>query len=138
MDVAAWLRDYQEQSEQRLGRAERARAEIQAASASAQSPDGAVRLTVGATGALTALELGPKAEQLGRAQLAELILRTSREAHRRAAERMAAAVHPLVGDSQAMAFLESHIPPPEPATPETPATPASSEDAEYGSILRRG
>ncbi len=55
-------------------------------SGSATSPDGSVTAVVDAKGALTELELTDGAYRLRPAQLAELILRTTREAAARAAE----------------------------------------------------
>jgi DNA-binding protein YbaB len=55
-------------------------------SGSATSPDGSVTAVVDAKGTLTDLELGDHAYRLRPAQLAELIVRTTREAAAKAAE----------------------------------------------------
>ncbi|MFC0432481.1 YbaB/EbfC family nucleoid-associated protein [Kutzneria buriramensis] len=113
MDANAWLREYQQDVQSRLARAEQVKEQVNAATGSARSADGTVLATVGPTGALQDLQLSPKADNMTSTQLAQLILRTSREAHRKVAEQMAQAVKPLIGDSEAMSFLESQIPPAE-------------------------
>ncbi|MFJ6675327.1 YbaB/EbfC family nucleoid-associated protein [Actinosynnema sp. NPDC091369] len=65
-------------------------------SGSATSPDGAVTAVVDARGALTDLELADGAYRLRPAQLAELIVRTAREAVARAAEDAYRALSPVL------------------------------------------
>jgi len=115
VDASAWLREYQQETQDRLAKAEQIREQVNAAVGSATSPDGVVSVTVGPTGALQALEISARAEGMPPARLSQLILRTSREAHRRVAEQMALSVKPLIGDSEAMHFLESQVPPAEEA-----------------------
>jgi DNA-binding protein YbaB len=136
LDANAWLQDYQQQAQARVARAEEIKGQLASAAASAQSPDGAVTVTVGPSGALQNLEFSPRADGLSRVQLAQAVLRAAREAHRRVAERMAQAVKPLIGDSAAMEFLESQVPPPE--TPQSPTRPAprGNDEPDSGSILR--
>lgn len=122
MDENTWLQQYQEETQQRLGLAQEIQEKLRESTGTAQSQDGAVRVTVGPTGALTNLELSPRAGQLTQVQLAQLILRTAREAHRQAGAQMQEAIRPLIGDSDAMAYLESQLPAPEdPAPPQPPA-----------------
>ncbi|GDY28910.1 YbaB/EbfC family nucleoid-associated protein [Gandjariella thermophila] len=141
MDANTWLREYQQEAQERLGRAQEAQQRIREATAAAQSPDGAVRVTVGPTGALKNLEITPRAGQLTHAQLAQVILRTAQEAHRQVAQQMAQAVKPLIGDSEAMAFLESQIPAADQGSAAghsgpPPRRPSAGEEDEPGSILR--
>jgi DNA-binding protein YbaB len=136
LDANAWLQDYQQQAQARVARAGEIKEQLASASASAQSPDGAVTVTVGPSGALQNVEFSPRAEGLSRTQLAQVILRTAREAHRRVAERMAQAVKPLIGDSEAMEFLESQVPPPEMAQPSSRPAPRGDAEPGFGSILR--
>ncbi|MFI9388599.1 YbaB/EbfC family nucleoid-associated protein [Kutzneria sp. NPDC052558] len=140
MDANVWLRDYQQDIQNRLARAEQVKEMVNSATGSSRSADGAVLVTVGPTGALQDLQLSPKADSLSSTQLAQLILRTAREAHRKVAEQMAQSVKPLIGDSEAMSFLESQIPPaeePPAAAPERPTRPAWDDDNDdNGPILR--
>ncbi|WP_053718972.1 YbaB/EbfC family nucleoid-associated protein [Saccharothrix sp. NRRL B-16348] len=92
-------------------------------SGSATSPDGSVTAVVDAKGTLTDLELGDNAYRLRPAQLAELIVRTTREAAAQAAEgayRTLSPVLPAGTDPEALlrgtADLRSEeIQPPQPA-----------------------
>ena len=141
MDANAQLRDYQQDIQSRLARAEQVKEMVNSATGSSRSADGAVLVTVGPTGALQDLQLSPKADGMTSTQLAQLILRTAREAHRKVAEQVAQSVKPLIGDSEAMSFLESQIPPaeepPAAATQERPSRPTWDDDNDdNGPILR--
>jgi DNA-binding protein YbaB len=139
VDANVWLREYQQDIQSRLARAEQVKEMVNSATGSSRSADGAVLVTVGPTGALQDLQLSPKADKLSSTQLAQLILRTAREAHRKVAEQMAQSVKPLIGDSEAMTFLESQIPPaeePPTAAQERPARPAWDDNDDDGPILR--
>ena len=139
VDTNAWLRDYQQDVQGRLALAEQVKEQVNAATGSARSGDGAVLVTVGPTGALQDIQLSSKAENMTSTQLAQLILRTAREAHRKVAEQIAQSVKPLIGDSEAMSFLESQIPPAE--EPSQPAQDGQSRQRwddhdDNGPILR--
>lgn len=92
-------------------------------SGSATSPDGSVTAVVDAQGTLTDLELGEHAYRLRPAQLAEVIVRTTREAVARAAEgayRTLSPVLPAGTDPEALLrgtadLRPEEIQPPEPA-----------------------
>jgi len=139
VDTNTWLREYQQDAQSRLARAEQVKEQINAATGSSRSADGAVLVTVGPTGALQDLQLSSKADGMSSTQLAQLILRTAREAHRKVAEQMVQSVKPLIGDSEALSFLESQVPPAEEpaaqAQPSRPAPPAWDDD-DNGPILR--
>ncbi|WP_345384751.1 YbaB/EbfC family nucleoid-associated protein [Pseudonocardia yuanmonensis] len=95
-DGQVWLADYRRRIEELRGRAERAQAEIAALSATAASPDGAVRATVDSTGTLTGLAFGPAADGLGRGLLAELVVATTASAAAEVSRRATAALGPLL------------------------------------------
>ncbi|MFC5949791.1 YbaB/EbfC family nucleoid-associated protein [Pseudonocardia lutea] len=95
-DGQAWLADYRRRIEELRGRAERAQAEIAALTATAASPDGAVRATVDSTGALTALTFGPAADGLGRGPLAALVVATTASAAAEVSCRATEALGPLL------------------------------------------
>lgn len=95
-DGQAWLADYRRRIEELRGRAELAQAEIAALTATAASPDGAVRATVDSTGALTGLTFGPAADGLGRGALAELVVATTASAAAEVSRRATAALGPLL------------------------------------------
>ncbi|GGP70297.1 hypothetical protein GCM10010185_49160 [Saccharothrix coeruleofusca] len=106
--------------------------ELAAVSCSADSPDGEVTATVGAHGELTDLVLADHAYRLRPAQLAELVVRTAREAARRAAERTArtlAPVLPSATDPEALVRGTADLRPEE-ITPPKPARRAPVDDDE--------
>ncbi len=128
MDANSLLREYQQDVQSRLARAEQVKEMVNTATGTSRSADGAVAVTVGPTGALQDLQLSPKAEGMKSAQLAQLILRTAQDAHRKVAEQVAQSVKPLIGDSEAMSFLESQIPPAEEPAAAAPSRPARNDD----------
>ncbi|MEU7811502.1 YbaB/EbfC family nucleoid-associated protein [Pseudonocardia sp. NPDC049154] len=95
-DGQAWLDAYRRRIEELRGRAELAQAEIAALTATAASPDGAVRATVDSTGALTGLVFGPAADGLGRGALADLVVATTTSAAAEVSRRATAALGPLL------------------------------------------
>ncbi|WP_433265374.1 YbaB/EbfC family nucleoid-associated protein [Actinosynnema sp. CS-041913] len=101
-------------------------------SASATSPDGAVTATVGAQGTLTGLELTDAAYRLRPAQLAQLILRTTREAVAEAGERTYRTLSPVLPagtDPEALVRGTADLRPEEIAPP-PPKRPRVVEDDE--------
>ncbi|SFN21294.1 YbaB/EbfC DNA-binding family protein [Pseudonocardia ammonioxydans] len=93
-----WLAEYRTRIEQIRARAEHARARVLMVTATAQTRDGAVAVTVDASGALTELRLGVRSEELSRARLAETVLRLSAEAAADARARVAAIMEPLTAE----------------------------------------
>ena len=149
-----------------IGRvAAEAKARLQRIAATATSPDGAVTVTVNTSGALQELRFGPRADELGHARLAAVVVATAKRAQVDAAQQMKGVMAPLIGtDSDAMKFLEEQIPEPEvpdeppvpgaprwelndvqPAPPPAPPrprptrpAPPDDDDFDGGPILRRG
>lgn len=93
---------------------------IAASGATASTSDGGVRVTVGPTGALQDLQLGPSSTRYPPAQLASIIMQTVAQAQREAAQRVAAAFAPVAEGTEAMQMLESFLPPPPHPEPEGP------------------
>jgi DNA-binding protein YbaB len=93
---------------------------IAASGATASSSDGGVRVTVGPTGALQDLQLGPSTTRYPPAQLASMIMQTAAQAQREAAHRVAAAFAPVAEGTEAMQILESFLPPPPHPDPDGP------------------
>lgn len=90
-----WLEEYRARIEVIRARAEEARDRVTAVAATAQTRDGAVAVTVDASGALTDLRLGVRADDLPRARLAETVLRLAREAAADARRQVEAIMEPL-------------------------------------------
>lgn len=76
----------EQQARAALERYEKLRAETAGLTAIAASPDGAVRVMVGASGELQKLRLGPEAKRYSLDQLADMILAVARDARATAAE----------------------------------------------------
>ncbi|MEU4252323.1 YbaB/EbfC family nucleoid-associated protein [Amycolatopsis sp. NPDC026612] len=143
-------------------RAAEAKARLERVSATATSADGAVTVTVNTAGALQELTFGPRADELPRTRLAQVVLATARRAQVDAAQQLAGIMAPVIGEhSEAMEFLREQIP--APAVPEEeaaapprwefteerresptppparPARPRPADDEDFGGpILRRG
>ncbi len=102
-------------------------------SASATSPDGSVRATVGAQGTLTDLELTDAAYRLRPGQLAQVILRTTQDAAAKAAERTYRTLSPVLPagtDPEALVRGTADLRPDEIAPPPPPKRPRVVEDDE--------
>jgi DNA-binding protein YbaB len=92
----AWLADYRRRLDDLRDRAELVQAEISTLTATVTSPDGAVSATVGHTGALSGLVLGPASAGLSRDRLADLVVRTTSQAAAEVARRAERALGPLL------------------------------------------
>ncbi|SEF32845.1 YbaB/EbfC DNA-binding family protein [Amycolatopsis pretoriensis] len=114
-------------------RAAEAKARLERVSATASSPDGAVTVTVNTAGALQELTFGPRADEIPRARLAQVVLAAAKRAQLDAAQQLTAIMTPVIGaGSDAMEFLREQIPAPSAAEPKPPA-----DDDFGGPILRR-
>jgi hypothetical protein len=92
-------------------RAQAARTQIAAVRGTETSSDGAVTVSVNASGALEDLSFGSAADSVPLSELATTILRTSRKARIRAATAGADALAPLIGaNSAAMDQVRAAIP----------------------------
>jgi len=110
MDGEQRLADYQHRVGEIERRATRAQSRLATTAETTMSSDGAVTLTVSPAGALLGLTVGPRAEELSRAQLAAAILATAQRAQVAAARQAAEVMRPLLGeDSAAMSLLRSHL-----------------------------
>lgn len=93
-------------------RSEQLTESFNAAGATASSPDGGVRVTVGPNGALQEVQLGPSVTRFAPAELAGIINRTAAKAQQIAAHQVRAAFAPFAEGTQAMSMLDSFLPPP--------------------------
>ncbi len=105
-----WLAGYRDRLTDLQARTARAQDALARAEATVTSPDGAVTVTVGPTGALRGLVLAERAAGLSRAQLAATVLATARTAQDRAArEAMDAAAPLLGGDARTAQALRAYL-----------------------------
>ncbi|HEU5128664.1 MAG TPA: YbaB/EbfC family nucleoid-associated protein [Glycomyces sp.] len=79
-DPEGYMRDFQGRMESLVARASTLNEALEAAAATATSPDGEVTVTVGVGGALKGLELAPEVRKMSAQSLAALIQETYAEA----------------------------------------------------------
>jgi DNA-binding protein YbaB len=84
---------------------------LSAAGATVRSRDGAVIVTLAPNGALTNLELGHRACELGPARLTAAIMSTVREAQRQTARSVADSFATINGDGESTDMVRSFLPP---------------------------
>jgi DNA-binding protein YbaB len=109
-------------------RSEQLTESFNAAGATASSPDGGVRVTVGPNGALQEVQLGPSVSRFAPAELAGIINRTAVKAQQIAAHQVRAAFAPFAEGTQAMSMLDSFLPPPPEPVSDAPVDGLAAED----------
>ncbi|MGW3958606.1 YbaB/EbfC family nucleoid-associated protein [Amycolatopsis sp. NPDC005003] len=96
-------------------RAAAAQEKLQAATASVQSPDGAVSVTVGPSGVLQDLRFGPRAYERPPQALSGLVMQLVGRAQQKVSAQVAEAFSGMVGEnSAARGLLDEFLPSPEP------------------------
>ncbi|ONI81271.1 hypothetical protein ALI144C_22365 [Actinosynnema sp. ALI-1.44] len=154
------IAEYEQRTAALLDRAEEAKARIQELTGTATSQDGAVKVTVGASGALLDLTFGARADEMPKDRLAALVMTTAKRAQAQAVSQIAVIMAPVVGDdSDAMRFVREQIPdidvpdepepeqetsrlavlneddqdqpPTQPEPPRRPARPTSDDDTDF-------
>jgi DNA-binding protein YbaB len=110
MDPQEWLQQYDDQLKAAAAKAERADKALREVGGSATSPDGDVTVRVSASGATTGLVLRPGVRDLEPDRLATVILEVTRQAQRDASAQVVEAMRGLVGDSEALEVVKSHLP----------------------------
>lgn len=99
--------------EEMQAKAAAAQEQLQNAVATAQSPDGSVSVTLGATGVLKDLRFGARAYERPPQALAGLVMQLIGRAQQKVSAEVAEAFGELVGeDSAAMEVIEEFLPPP--------------------------
>jgi DNA-binding protein YbaB len=131
MDHDAVLRTLRERAEGIEARAEQLRAGLEAASASASSPDGAVTVTLSPTGALLDISFSAKAAGHKPEALGPLVMSAVRAAQRQVSAKLTESLEGTFGDPSTMDFFRRFVPEPEPE-------PARRDrEDEYGTVLRK-
>lgn len=115
-----WLAGYEAKIAEMQRRSAMLTESFQAAGATAASPDGAVRVKVGPTGAFEQVQLSPGASRYAPAELAGIINRTAAEAMRTAAHQARAAFAEFAGGTEALDLVDSFLPPPAEPVSEAP------------------
>ncbi|HEX4701195.1 MAG TPA: YbaB/EbfC family nucleoid-associated protein [Pseudonocardiaceae bacterium] len=121
----AWLADFEARAAAAKEKAAQFQESLSTAGAAASSADGLVTVTVAPNGSLADLRISDAAVHGTGARLAAEILRTAREAQRRAAGNVLTAFTALGGaDSDVTKMLTGFVPPPEP-------DPYAADDARF-------
>jgi DNA-binding protein YbaB len=110
MDPQQWLQQYDEKLKEAAARAEATDKALREVGGSATSADGNVTVRVSASGATTALVLRPGVRETEPEHLARVIMETTRQAQRDAGAQVVNAMRELVGDSEALEVVKSHLP----------------------------
>ncbi|HEY7596261.1 MAG TPA: YbaB/EbfC family nucleoid-associated protein [Actinophytocola sp.] len=131
MDHDEVLRTLREQASGIEARAERLRAGLAAASATASSPDGAVTVTLSPTGALQDISFSAKAAGHKPEALGPLVMSAVRAAQRQVSAKLTDSLRDTAGEST-MEFIRRFMPEAEPARPVR-----RDPGDEYGSVLRK-
>lgn len=112
MDAHTWLEESRARAEDLQRRARSMQTELADLEATSSSRDGAVTVTVNASGRVLRLVLGETSTKLSRVQLAEAILATICRAQGDVGDQTVQAFTKLVGaGSPAVGYLRSQIPP---------------------------
>lgn len=110
MDPQEWFQQYDETLKAAAARAEQADKALREVGGAATSPDGGVTVRVSASGATTGLVLRPGVRDLDPEQLARVIMETTRQAQREAGAQVVDVMRELVGESEALEVVKSHLP----------------------------
>lgn len=110
MAETSWLEDYQRRVREIGARADRVNGALRELSATVTAGAGAVTVTVNAEGVLARISFGPRADELSRPMLAEVILEATRSARADAARRAGEMLGELVGETDAARLVAAHHP----------------------------
>jgi DNA-binding protein YbaB len=125
--------DLERRTQETLRRAEAASAEIATVTGVATSEDGAVTVTVNATGALTDVTFGRAADRLSKEHLAKAVMAAAAQARASAARRVTNLMTPVIGeDSDAMRLLREQLP----QTGPRRRPPAPDDDFDQRTVLK--
>jgi DNA-binding protein YbaB len=132
LDPDTVLEQLREQAADLETKAARLRTEMDNATATVTSPDGAVTVTLSPTGALRDITFGPATAKVPPEKLGPLVMRTVQAAQVKVSERVTASLTTQFGGTDTMDFITQFMPAPEPP----PSRPTRAED-EDGAILRK-
>lgn len=108
-DPHAFLANFEQRLHQAQEQANAIQTAFRESRTEAQSPDGAVIVTVGSGGRIESLQLTPRADDLGLTALGRTIMDTIRRAQVEAARKIEDTMRPLLGDGEGMAFLREQV-----------------------------
>ncbi len=132
LDPDAVLEQLRKQAEDLETKAAQLRTELNNATATATSQDGAVTVTLSPAGALQNITFTPAASKVPPEKLGPLVMQTVQAAQVKVSERVTASLSGQFGGTETMDFITQFMPKPEQAPPRRP-----HEEDEEGAILRK-
>jgi DNA-binding protein YbaB len=123
-----WVAGFEAKVAELQRKSEQLTESFNAAGATASSPDGGVRVTVGPNGALQEVQLSPSVSRFAPAELAGIINRTAAKAAQMAAHQVRAAFAPFAEGTESMALFDSFLPPPAAPVSDAPVDGLAADD----------
>jgi DNA-binding protein YbaB len=110
MQPDQWLAQYDQKIAAAKQKSEQATSQLGEVGGSAESPDGLIKVTVNASGALTALDIKQGARGMDPDEIASAILTAATQAQRAASGRVVEIMTEFVGESPALDFVKEQMP----------------------------
>lgn len=110
MQPDQWLAQYDAKIAAAKQKSEQATSQLGEVGGSAESPDGLIKVTVNASGALTALDIKPAARGMDPDEIASAILTAATQAQRSASGKVVEIMTEFVGESPALDFVKQQMP----------------------------
>lgn len=134
LDPDTVLEQLRQQAADLETKAAQLRTELNNATATATSPDGAVTVTLSPTGALQNITFGPATSKVPPEKLGPLVMQTAQAAQREVSSQVTASLSTQFGDSETLDFITQFMPKPEPAPARRDRDPDEDID---GAVLRK-
>jgi len=133
LDPDTVLEQLRQQAADLETKAAQLRTELNNATATTTSPDGAVTVTLSPTGALQNITFAAPASKVPPEKLGPLVMQTVQAAQREVSSQVTASLSTQFGDSDTMDFITQFMPKPEPA----PTRRTPDEEDPDSAILRK-
>lgn len=134
LDPDTVLEQLRQQAADLETKAAQLRTELNKATATATSPDGAVTVTLSPTGALQNITFTAASSKVPPEKLGPLVMRTVQAAQREVSSQVTASLSTQFGDSETLDFITQFMPEPEPAPAVRDRAPDEDVD---GAVLRK-
>lgn len=134
LDPDTVLEQLRQQAADLETKAAQLRTELNNATATATSPDGAVTVTLSPTGALQNITFAASSSKVPPEKLGPLVMRTVQAAQREVSSQVTASLSTQFGDSETLDFITQFMPAPEPAPTRRDRDPDEDTD---GAVLRK-
>lgn len=134
LDPDTVLEQLRQQAADLETKAAQLRTELNNATATATSPDGAVTVTLSPTGALQNITFAASSSKVPPEKLGPLVMQTVQAAQREVSSQVTASLSTQFGDSETLDFITQFMPEPEPAPTRRDRDPDEDVD---GAVLRK-